>query len=176
MGRPRGPLRTCPDCGDQISRRASRCRDCYRKAKTNPKRLCERCGVPVLPQSRTCRSCYHNRPLITVEERIWRYIVWNGDADECWTWEGATTGSGYGHINLGPGLGYAPVHRLIYELFAGPIPEELEMDHTCHNSDLDCPGGLTCLHRRCVNPTHLEAVTQSVNAQRGRTGEHMRRG
>lgn len=60
-------------------------------------------------------------------------------------------------------------HRLSYELYVGPIPEGLQIDHTCHNADESCKGGSSCLHRRCVNPAHLEAVTQFVNIMRGKS-------
>jgi hypothetical protein len=49
------------------------------------------------------------------------------------------------------GLGYA--HRVAYVLSVGPIPKGLTIDHLCRN-------------RGCVNPTHLEAVTQRENTLR----------
>jgi hypothetical protein len=44
----------------------------------------------------------------------------------------------------------------------------LVIDHTCHNGT-DCVGGFACLHRRCCNPAHLEAVTHRENLLRGTT-------
>ena len=51
-----------------------------------------------------------------------------------------------------------------YEHFRGAIPEGLNLDHLCRN-------------RKCVNPDHLEAVTQRVNVMRGVsvTAENMRK-
>jgi hypothetical protein len=54
-----------------------------------------------------------------------------------------------------------------------PIPEGLVLDHTCHTDDPTCPGGVTCPHRRCVNPGHLEAIKQGANVLRSlRTMPH----
>jgi hypothetical protein len=44
-----------------------------------------------------------------------------------------------------------------------------DLDHLCHNADLQCPGGRGCPHRRCVRPDHLEVVTRQVNVRRGRS-------
>ncbi|MEU2674187.1 HNH endonuclease [Streptomyces sp. NPDC007164] len=56
-------------------------------------------------------------------------------------------------------------HRASYELHFGSVPEGLVLDHTCHNRDESCPGG-ACVHHRCINPHHLEAVTQAENVHR----------
>jgi hypothetical protein len=58
-------------------------------------------------------------------------------------------------------------HRVAYELAVGPIPAGLHLDHLCHTADASCPGGVACLHRRCVNPYHLEPVTSAENTLRG---------
>jgi len=46
------------------------------------------------------------------------------------------------------------VYRYAYEWLVGNIPEGLVIDHLCRN-------------HRCVNPAHLEAVTNRVNILRG---------
>jgi len=73
---------------------------------------------------------------------------------------------GYAPISLGQRIEYA--HRIAYLLHVGPLQPWLVIDHLCHNEDLTCPGGSTCLHRGCIEPTHLEAVTNSENILRGR--------
>lgn len=58
------------------------------------------------------------------------------------------------------------VHRWSYEHFVGPIPDGLQIDHLCHGADDRCVAGYDCLHRRCVNPAHLEPVTARENSLR----------
>ena len=58
-------------------------------------------------------------------------------------------------------------HRVAYELLVGPIPEDYHLDHLCHTRDLMCSGGPQCLHRRCINPLHLEPVVSRENTIRG---------
>lgn len=66
----------------------------------------------------------------------------------CWVWEGAIDGCGYGVYN------HKKAHRLVYELYRGPIPKGLHIDHLCRN-------------RPCVRPDHLDAVPNKVNVLRG---------
>lgn len=69
-------------------------------------------------------------------------------------------------------------HRLAWERANGrellPWPHET-VDHLCHNEDLSCNDGTACLHRQCIEPTHLEAVTALENWRRGRMGAPSRR-
>ena len=72
----------------------------------------------------------------------------------CWEWVGARCGGGYGRTADGGKNGRSLIaHRVSYELYIGPIPDGLEIDHLCFN-------------RGCVNPDHLEAVTSQVNNRR----------
>ena len=70
----------------------------------------------------------------------------------CWEWLGSRNPDGYGTISIDNRISYA--HRIVYEMEVGAIPEDLELDHLCRN-------------RACVNPEHLEPVTQRVNTLRG---------
>jgi hypothetical protein len=74
----------------------------------------------------------------------------------CWLWLGFSDGKGYGRLEL---MGRPHLaHRVGYELFKGPIPDGLVLDHLCKNPF-------------CVNPDHLEPVTMGENTRRGRSGE-----
>ena len=87
-----------------------------------------------------------------------------GGPDACWPWRGRISDEGYGGFGKGSDL----AHRVAFELMVRPIGEGLNVDHLCHNRDVTCAGGKTCQHRRCVNPAHLDAVTQRDNLLRSR--------
>lgn len=74
--------------------------------------------------------------------------------------------AGYGQIGNGE-YKVVRAHRAAYELLVGPIPEGYDLDHLCHTRDSDCTAGSACLHRRCINPYHLEPVTREENRLRG---------
>lgn len=66
----------------------------------------------------------------------------------CWIFLGTIDADGYGRAGSGV------AHRFFYESLRGPVPEALELDHLC-------------VRRVCVNPDHLEPVTQDENRRRG---------
>lgn len=102
----------------------------------------------------------------TLEERFWAKVDKRKPSD-CWPWLGAQGSGGYGTIRR-TGGGNTPVHRVSYELFVGPIPAGLDIDHTCHDPEV-CTKGDSCPHRQCVNPAHLDPVTHRENVLRGDT-------
>lgn len=85
------------------------------------------------------------------------------DVTGCWTWQGPCLESGYPKMSV---WGEQFAHRVAYTAVNGPIPDGLHIDHTCHNRDASCSGGPPCMHRRCVNPQHLDAVTCRTNLLR----------
>lgn len=75
------------------------------------------------------------------------------DLWSCWIWSGSTASGGYGRIFIRNGL-VVRAHRFAYELWRGPIPTGLVIDHLCRT-------------RNCVNPLHMETVTHVENTMRG---------
>jgi hypothetical protein len=89
----------------------------------------------------------------TLRERVLRMIAIDIQTG-CWNWTGNTNKvTGYGYVYVGPGK-QGIAHRAAYRELVGPIPAGLVLDHLCRN-------------KRCVNPKHLEPVTQGENVRRG---------
>lgn len=93
----------------------------------------------------------HNtvRPAVDPEQRFWPKVK---RTDLCWFWTAYVNVYGYGVFWNGERR--LPAHRYAYELLLGSIPEGLQLDHLCRN-------------RRCVNPNHLEVVSNRENVRRG---------
>lgn len=87
---------------------------------------------------------------MTFEQRFWAKVTRTAG---CWLWIGARGGGGYGHISVDGRLEKA--HRVSYQLHGGVIPHGLQLDHLCRV-------------RHCVNPAHLEPVTNRENHRRRR--------
>lgn len=82
--------------------------------------------------------------------------AWDGD---CCVWQGARNRHGYGVVGFKHGS--CLVHRVVYELVRGPIPDGLELDHVKSRG---------CHSPACCNVAHLEPVSHGVNVARGDSG------
>ncbi len=71
----------------------------------------------------------------------------------CWHWTGYKNAAGYGQFKQKGKM--KPAHRVSYEILRKKIPRGLVIDHLCRNTS-------------CVNPDHLEPVTNRENTARGR--------
>lgn len=71
--------------------------------------------------------------------------------DSCWPWTGRRDRKGYGEVYHDGRK--ARAHRVVFESMRGPIPEGMQLDHLCRN-------------KGCVNPAHLEPVTNAENCRR----------
>ena len=83
-------------------------------------------------------------------ERFWSRVNVT-DRDDCWQWQGCTSG-GYGRIYVKGKV--ALCHRVAWLITTGQQPQNQALDHMCRNP-------------RCVNPRHLREVTARLNVQCG---------
>lgn len=81
--------------------------------------------------------------------RFWSKVR-KGEPDECWEWQGAENGRGYGTIHYGGAKTYT--HRLAWILTNGDVRSGLCVCHRCDNPS-------------CCNPAHLWLGTQTDNAR-----------
>lgn len=141
---------TCEDCG-KTSRHPlarKRCRTCY------PKHV----------QQLKAAGTYDRRWGRPIVDRILERTEPGPGGCQLWT---GTTVRGYGKVY--EGRRNRLVHRAVFEALVGPIPEGMDLDHTCHTRDPLCRGGVTCTHRRCVNVEHLEPVPPIENNRRSQS-------
>lgn len=105
------------------------------------------------------------KALAETEQRFWGKVkgvnpttgsLRSGGRDpnaKCWEWKGHINRNGYGTFYFAHSR-TRMAHRLAYELVLGPIPEGMVLDHICRK-------------RNCVNPKHLQPVTNLENIDRG---------
>jgi hypothetical protein len=71
--------------------------------------------------------------------------------DYCWIWNRHVKTNGYAQILFNGREIMA--HRVMYMLLIGEIPQDMQIDHLCRN-------------KRCMNPNHMDVVTQQENMRR----------
>lgn len=70
----------------------------------------------------------------------------------CWNYTRSKSVKGYGKLSAWGRMWLA--HRVSYTIFVAPIPEGKSIDHLCRNPS-------------CINPNHLEPVSNRENLMRG---------
>lgn len=93
------------------------------------------------------------------EARFFSHVNKNGPIPEhnpelgkCWLWTGSLTDDGYGEFYCKGKT--VKAYRWLYEREIGEVSEGMVLDHLCRNP-------------ACVNPLHLEPVTNRENILRG---------
>ena len=82
--------------------------------------------------------------------RLFNKLTYAEDST-CWLWNGTKDWNGYGKIRFNNKMQY--VHRVAFQLFKGPLAKGLVVDHICNI-------------KSCVNPIHLQLITQTANVLR----------
>lgn len=130
---------------------------------------CQPCGRNrILYCKGLCRSCYNRllkygdpAPKDSLQEFVARFWSKVEKTDDCWNWTGHIGRKGYGFVSHNPEQYSAQAHRTSWIILRGEIPGDLQLDHLC-------------LNKRCVNPDHLEPVTNEVNGQRAKAIRDLR--
>lgn len=85
---------------------------------------------------------------MSVEERFWLHV---DKTNSCWNWQLSKNSDGYGNFCHDSKI--VKAHIFAYTL-ENKISPGMQLDHLCRN-------------RACVNPDHLEQVSQVENLKRG---------
>ena len=123
--------------------------DCEKPVKTLKSGMC---GMHVSRLDRTGTTDLRPYDHQAATERFWSKV---DKTATCWLYGGTILSSGYGQFKVQYRVYMA--HRYAYEVSVGPIPDGLTLDHVKDRG---------CAHLNCVNPAHLEPVTQVENLRR----------
>lgn len=97
----------------------------------------------------TCQNlCYKKYAKAFCSDKC-RFMHYVQITDSCWLWNGAKNNQGYGKLSF-KGNKTAIAHRVSYELFNGPIEDNMLI---CHQCDI----------KNCVKPAHLWIGTHLQN-------------
>jgi len=115
-------------------------------------RLPRSCVNPISQLTRLYHTALH---LGAADPHMMAKVVLPKDLEKCWEWSGAFFSNGYARYTRGRHhVGTQRVHIMLYEQLIGPVPPGMTLDH------------FRCNRKCCVNPYHLEVVTNLENIQR----------
>ena len=106
-----------------------------------------RCRILRTCDNGKCLNFEHMMPSLPMD-KFWRFVD-IGKVNECWNWEGAKDGGGYGTF-VSPVIEESKSHRISWAIVNGEIPDGFWVLHKCDNSS-------------CINPYHLFLGTHRDN-------------
>lgn len=89
-----------------------------------------------------------NARILDASDRFWSRVNSTGHNRECWEWNGAFSGDGYGAIKIAGKMWRA--HRVAYMLAHGDLQAGQVVRHSCDNP-------------KCCNPCHLSSGSVADN-------------
>lgn len=132
----------------------------------------EGCGKPKRTKG-MCNACYEymrlhgttDRPRVRQgtppELRIWEFVdkdgpvpVFRPELGQCWLWTGSLNVKGYGMFHWSATRNIM-AHRAVWLVSGRDLADELQLDHLCRVP-------------QCVNPVHMEEVTNAENMARAK--------
>ena len=101
----------------------------------------------------------YGRPNMDIEKLAFLVLLASTQQpDVCQRWSWEVDHRGYGRIHFRGKQRLA--HRVMWEIFRGPLPKGMTLDHYRMNTGLPCT-------KSCLNLFHLEPVTSRTNTLRG---------